>query len=93
MILHHIQTSPNQDNALSCAVNYAGQADSFLLSGNGVYALLEDKWQQALQDKRLFLLKSDVQARGLTRQLVEYPCIDHNEFVQQALIHKKVITW
>ncbi|AQS36253.1 sulfur relay protein TusB/DsrH [Shewanella psychrophila] len=93
MILHHIQTSPNQDNALSCALNYGGQTDSFLLSGNGVYATLEAKWKVALQGRQVFLLKSDVEARGLTLQLSDYTCIDHKEFVQQALIHKKVITW
>ncbi|BAJ02260.1 sulfurtransferase complex subunit TusB [Shewanella violacea] len=93
MILHHIQTSPNQDNALICAINYADQADSILLSGNGVYALLEEKWQVALQTKQIFLLESDVQARGLIKQLGNYACIDHSQFVQQALIHKKVITW
>ncbi|MEI6858992.1 MAG: sulfurtransferase complex subunit TusB [Shewanella sp.] len=93
MILHHIQTSPNQDNALNCAINYADQTDSILLSGNGVYALLEKKWKIALHDRRLFLLKSDVHARGLTKRFINYTCIDHNEFVQQALIHNKVITW
>ncbi|QFU22765.1 sulfurtransferase complex subunit TusB [Shewanella eurypsychrophilus] len=93
MILHHIQTSPGQDRALDCALKYAAVEDSFMFSGNGVNALLIQKWKSRLNDKTVFLLKTDVQARGLEKLLAAYTQIEHNQFVEQTLIHKKVITW
>ncbi len=93
MILHHVQHSPNQDNALECVLRYADKHDTILLSGNGVNALLEQKWKAALSDKQILLLESDIIARGLSHILDEYRTINHDEFVQQTLTHEKVITW
>lgn len=93
MILHHIQSSPNQDSALECALRYADMLDTILLSGSCVNALLEQKWKTALLGRKIILLESDVVARGLRQLLNEYPLINHNEFVEQSLTHEKVITW
>ncbi len=93
MILHHIQTSPGNDNGLHTALRYAGKADSFLLSGNGVNAVLKRQWSMALSPFKVYLLKDDVEARGLQMQTSGYPLVSYDEFVALTLSHNKVISW
>lgn len=93
MILHHIQTSPNQDNALKLCLRYACKEDAILLSSDGVNALLLRQRAMALSPFKLMVLKDDVVARGLSERLKNVMLIDYNEFVAQSLLHDKVITW
>lgn len=103
MILHHIQTSPSSDNALSCALPLVQPNDTILLSSNAVIAPLERQWQDALiQNKhaKLYLLIDDVNARGLkplldtvAQQQLKLNYIDYDQFVELTLTHDKVITW
>lgn len=93
MILHHIQTSPNRDNALKTCLRYASQKDAVLLTGDCVSSLLQRQWSMALSPFKLYLLKDDVIARGLTAHLKDYQQIDYDEFVAMTLRFEKVITW
>lgn len=93
MILHHIQHSASEDNALKTCLRFAASKDSILLSGNGLYALLQPAWQNQLAQRTVYLLKDDVTARGLSTRLSNYNMIDYNEFISQTLKHEKVITW
>ncbi|SIR36095.1 tRNA 2-thiouridine synthesizing protein B [Shewanella morhuae] len=93
MILHHIQTSPNRDNALKLCLRYACKEDAILLSSDGVNALLLRQWTMALSPFKLMVLKDDVIARGLLERFKNVSLIDYNEFVVQALRYNKVITW
>jgi len=93
MILHHIQTSPGQDNALQTCLRYIQAGDTIILSGNGVNALLQTQWQSALSHIKVLLLQDDVQARGLTDMLQRYTFIDYGNFVELSLTHQKVISW
>lgn len=93
MILHHIQTSPGNDNALQTALRYAGKADSFMLSGNAVNAVLKRQWSMALSPFKVYLLKDDVDARGLQLHTNGYKLVDYDEFVGLTLSHNKMITW
>lgn len=93
MILHHIQTSPNRDNALKLCLRYACKEDAILLSSDGINALLLRQWAMALSPFKLMVLRDDVIARGLTERLANVCQIDYNEFVAQTLVHDKVITW
>lgn len=102
MILHLIQTSASEDNALSTCLTLVQAADSILLMGDGVNCLLMSAWQARLQGIKLFALKDDVTARGLaafmpnqlpTQALPMLQLINYDEFVAQTLRHQKVITW
>ncbi|MCL1124443.1 sulfurtransferase complex subunit TusB [Shewanella surugensis] len=93
MILHHIQHSASEDNALGTCLRYAASKDSILLSGNGLYSLLLPAWQVQLTGYSLYLLKEDVMARGLSSRLSAFKMIDYDEFISQTLTHEKVITW
>ncbi|WP_394148094.1 sulfurtransferase complex subunit TusB [Shewanella atlantica] len=93
MILHHIQTSIKQDNALACCIKYMDKQDSILLSGNGVNSLLLSVWRERLKGVRVMTLIDDVEARGLSQQLKDYTAIDYDTFVQETLKHDKVIGW
>jgi len=93
MILHHIQTSTKQDNALACCIKYMDKQDSILLSGNAVNCLLLSLWREKLADIRIMVLIDDVEARGLRQRLQDYTVIDYATFVQESLKHDKVITW
>ena len=93
MILHHIQASPNQSNALKTCLRYAHQQDCILLAGDCVSALLQRQWSMALSPFKLVLLRDDVIARGLSEHLKNYEQISYEEFVGMTLIHKKVISW
>lgn len=93
MILHHIQTSPAQDNALTTCLKYVDKQDTVLLSGNAVNALLLHSWQKALTKIRILVLADDVTARGITEQLSKFTSISYEQFVQETLRHNKVISW
>lgn len=93
MILHHIQTSPAQDNALATCLRYIDKRDTVLLSGNGVNALLLNTWQHALVHTRILVLEEDVKARGLIERLSQFTLISYEQFVQETLNHEKVISW
>ncbi|WP_435807354.1 sulfurtransferase complex subunit TusB [Shewanella psychromarinicola] len=101
MILHHIQTSTMSDDALNTCLRYIHPTDSILLSSDAVNCLLQTQWQQRLANIKLFVLQDDVVARGLFERLMmlanktasSFDIIDYSQFVEQSLLHDKVITW
>ena len=93
MILHHIQTSPAQNNALSTCLCYIDKQDTVLFSGNAVNTLLLNVWQENLTQIRVLVLEEDIKARGLSERLNQYTSINYEQFVQETLSHKKVISW
>ena len=93
MILHHIQTSANSDNALKTALRFAAVTDSFVFSGNGVNTVLQPQWSSKLTPYQVYLLKDDIEARGLATLVRSYKQISYNDFVALTLSHNKVITW
>lgn len=98
MILHHIQTSSTNDNALSLCLRYITPNDSIMLAADAVNALLKPQLLTAMQAYNVYVLSDDIQARGLSAKIakLQYPNIhpiDYTEFVNQTLRHSKVITW
>ncbi len=90
------------DDALTTCLRYIHPTDSVLLSSDAVNCLLQTQWQQALTDVKLFVLQDDVVARGLVDRLMiifanktssSFDMIDYSQFVEQSLLHDKVITW
>ncbi|MCG9714643.1 sulfurtransferase complex subunit TusB [Shewanella insulae] len=93
MILHIVQYSAAQDNALATSLRYIQPQDTLLLMGDGINSLLQRKWQATLSDTQVCLLEQDVVARGLQTRLGQYQQLSQAEFVQCTLTHSKVITW
>ncbi len=92
-MLHLIQDSPNQSSALICCLRYANADDTLIFTGDSITALLQTKWQQATHTHQCLLIADAVIAQGLSEQLKHYPQISQQEFVQQTLLHSKVISW
>lgn len=92
-ILHHIQTSTVNDNALAVCINYASESDSILLSGDAVYAIFNTDLINKLSSFSLYLLESDISARGLINKANSYQLIDYVQFVSLVEQHSKVISW
>lgn len=86
--LHVLSHSPFGDNRLASCLRLLGADDALLLTGDAVYALLNDSL--AHLPGRVYALDEDVQARAIdgTAQVVDYP-----GFVQLTLDFDKVNTW
>ncbi|NKF50597.1 sulfurtransferase complex subunit TusB [Shewanella sp. WXL01] len=99
MNLHHIQTSVQNDNALTLCLRYIGEQDAIILCGDAINALLDTSWQQALAGTNVFILEQDMQSRGLATHLapvisgLDIGVIDYATFVSLSLQYAKVITW
>ncbi|MCL1144155.1 sulfurtransferase complex subunit TusB [Shewanella gaetbuli] len=98
MILHHVQTSALNDNALAVCLRFCAPQDSIVLSSDAVIALLDQQWLNKLKPFNIMALADDVAARGLTEKhlaasSIAINLISMNEFVAQSLTHQKVITW
>ncbi|MCW3173949.1 sulfurtransferase complex subunit TusB [Shewanella subflava] len=98
MILHHIQTSPSHDNAMRLCLRYIRSGDSIILTADAVNVLLYQEWLNLLTAVPVYVLKDEIEARGLAGKLADISnmkinVIDVDEFVNQTLHHSKVITW
>ncbi|GIU46812.1 hypothetical protein TUM4438_23710 [Shewanella sairae] len=93
MILHLIQSSPEQSSALKTCLRYATENDCILLSGNAVNSLLNKEWVRQLKTHKVVALQEDVHARGLTNLLKDTKLVDYDDFVSLSLKFNKVISW
>ncbi len=92
-ILHQIQDSPSNSNALVLAMRYAQKEDCLLLCGNAVNTLLGNKAMLNESKCKVILLEDDIIARGLQDYVGEFELVDYSGFVSLTLSHQKVITW
>ena len=90
------------DNALETCLRYIAKDDSILLSSDAVNSLLQPKWLERLSSFHIMVLQDDIVARGLSQRFVllqaqphksVFDIIDYAQFVEQSLLHNKVITW
>ncbi|MCE9678482.1 sulfurtransferase complex subunit TusB [Shewanella sp. AS1] len=93
MILHTLQENADYEAALRCCLRYIAPQDTLLLYGDAINLLLQTHWQNQLAQTQVLLLKDAVKARGLTDYLHSYKQITSAEFVEQTLLHSKVISW
>ncbi len=95
MILHTVNQSPFDKQALTDCLNRCGKNDSILLIENGVYAALEDGqfFSNAVVHK-IYALEEDVTARGLsTKILPQVELIDYAQFVELCTKHSLIQSW
>ena len=85
MLLHTVNKSPFEKNALESCLNLSKAGSGVLLFEDGVYAAMkgtvwEDKVTAALSDKKVYVLTPDLSARGMNTDNV----IDGIEMVDYA---------
>lgn len=85
MLLHTVNKSPFEKNALESCLNLSKAGSGVLLFEDGVYAAMKgtvwaDKVTAALSDKKVYVLAPDLAARGMNTDNV----IDGIEMVDYA---------
>ena len=90
-MLHLIQKSPFQSQCLEDCLNIAAPDDSFLLMQDGVYAIQKADFIE--QHDNIYILESDLKARGLTNNHPNVSSITYADFVELTKTHNKVLSW
>lgn len=99
-ILHTVNKSPFERNALESCLKYATDGSSVLLFEDGVYAALkgtriEPQITEALSRLKLYVLKPDLLARGFNEERIipGIEVVDYSGFVDLAVESDKVQAW
>ena len=96
MILHKVSTSPFADQALLQCLKRIQPADKLLLIQDAVYAMIKadvaDTWPTQ-NNRPIYVLSEDVQARGIKIENDLYQAISYPEFVALTLECNQVISW
>jgi len=99
-ILHTVNKSPFERNALESCLKFAGEDDSVLLFEDGIYVALkgtgmEGQIKTALAKQFLYVLGPDLIARGFIAERVidGIRVVDYAGFVDLAEKNDKVQAW
>lgn len=99
-ILHTVNKSPFERNALESCLKFAGAGDPVLLFEDGVYAAVtgtstEERIKAALTKQSLYVLGPDLMARGFAAERVidGVEVLDYAGFVDLAANNDKVQAW
>jgi len=99
-ILHTINKSPFERNALDSCLKFAQPGAALLLIEDGVYAaltgsLVADQVKSALDKVKIYVLGPDLKARGFSesRLIGGISVVDYAGFVDLAAEHAKVQAW
>jgi tRNA 2-thiouridine synthesizing protein B len=100
MILHTVNKSPFEKNALESCINHAQPGSAILLFEDGVYgavkgSVMADKMTQAVLNFKVYVLGPDLAARGLSQdKLVDnITVIDYGGFVDLTVENDTVQAW
>jgi tRNA 2-thiouridine synthesizing protein B len=99
-MLHIINKSPFERNALDCCLRLAKPGSSILLIEDGVYAAMgkaahADTVSSRMEDFSFYVLGPDVAARGLSdTPLIEgIDVVDYEGFVDLVAEHEVTQSW
>lgn len=99
-ILHTVNKSPFERNALESCLKFAGKGDPVLLFEDGIYAALkgtdaEGQLEAARDKQSLYVLGPDLAARGFAAERVidGIAIVDYAGFVELAANNDKVQAW
>jgi len=99
-MLHTVNKSPFERNALYTCLRLAKKGSAILLIEDGVYAALADtgmseKVSSRMDDFKFYVLGPDVETRGLgDSTLIDgVTVVDYNGFVDLAAEHSAVHSW
>jgi tRNA 2-thiouridine synthesizing protein B len=100
MILHTVNKSPFERNALESCLAHAKAGSAVLLLEDGVYGAIqgtriEANVAQAAQGVKLYVLGPDLAARGLTedRLVAGVGVVDYGGFVDLTVEYSAVQSW
>lgn len=99
-MLHTVNKSPFERNALDSCLRFAQKDSTILLIEDGVYAALKGtaqtaKVEAALKAHEIYALGPDLKARGLeeTRLIAGIKVVDYGGFVDLAVDKGTVNSW
>ena len=99
-MLHTVNKSPFERNALDSCLNTAKKGGSVLLFEDGIYGAMRgtkaaDKITQAMNDLSFYVLGPDISARGMMEdQVIDgIKVIDYGGFVDLVTEHDNVQCW
>jgi tRNA 2-thiouridine synthesizing protein B len=99
-MLHLVNKSPFERNALESCLGHAKKGASVLLLEDGVYAAMNntkfaDKMLSAMHDLAVYVLDPDLKARGMDQgKLIDgVKAIDYGNFVDLVTEHDNVQSW
>lgn len=98
-MLHIVNKSPNERNALDSCLRFAKAGTPILLIEDGVYAAVSgskaaDRLQSAAGRNAFYVLEEDAAARGLSESLIgEVRVVDHGGFVDLVAENETNQSW
>ncbi|MCP4407208.1 MAG: sulfurtransferase complex subunit TusB [Gammaproteobacteria bacterium] len=99
-MLHTVNKSPFERNALDSCLRTAKKGGSILLIEDGVYAALQgtktaDNVAQAMSNFSFYVLGPDIAARGMAEgQVIEgIKIVDYDGFVDLVAEHETLQSW
>jgi tRNA 2-thiouridine synthesizing protein B len=98
-LLHTVNKSPFEKNALDSCLRVAKDGSSILFIEDGIYAVLggtvySDKVKEAMKSKKIYALGPDVNARGVQSKVMDgVELIDYTGFVNLVTEHDSVQSW
>ncbi|HOP17273.1 MAG TPA: sulfurtransferase complex subunit TusB [Gammaproteobacteria bacterium] len=98
--LHTVNKSPFEKNSLETAIRYSMAGSSILLLEDGVYGAtkgtaMEGMVKDAMGDKKVYALRSDLMARAIkeNRVIDGVEIVDYAGFVDLVEANDKVQAW
>ncbi len=98
-MLHTVNKSPFERNALDSCLAHAKKGSAILLIEDGVYAALKGtapakKIEQTTKTVPVYALQADVEARGMTGRVVDgVKMVDYGGFVDLVAEYPAVQSW
>jgi len=98
-MLHTVNKSPFERNALESCLRHARKGDAVLLIEDGVYGAMKGtaftpKVAAALRDVAVYALQPDIEARGIQNRVLDgVKLVDYGGFVDLATQHNPVQSW
>ena len=95
MILHIVNPSPFDNQALADCLKHVSEQDSILLIEDAVVAADKSSpFITQLMAHKVYVLKNDVEARGLKDRLHEHASLaSDDDFVELSITHQSSISW
>ena len=98
-MLHTVNKSPFEHRSLEACLKFAQPGNAVLLIEDGVYAAAREtavsqQVQDALKSVAIYVLKPDVEARGMQNRVMDgIRLVDYEGFVDLVVEHETVQSW
>ena len=98
-MLHTVNKSPTERNALESCLKYLKKGSAVLLIEDGVYGALKGTVtskavEQALKSFPIYALYPDIEARGMQDRVIDgIKLVDYSGFVDLVTKHPTIQAW